>query len=194
MIASVSYSCLFAFLRFPGSPLSLPILPISLRNLEASRKHLQTSQAFAACLETLSLPALGKSHHAKKPIIDRRLSYPHRAKQIKSSSAAIRPWTEPGGDNRVDVWLEIKDDNLEVITRRSDSFGMSGISYCVPDLYLYLERVVPLSFPYDLPCNLQTNSFTWPNDTSRDGKVMDATMMPLDGPSMLAPRCGARPR
>ena len=61
---------------------------------------------------------------------------------------------------------------------------MSRICFCVRDLYLSLERVMPQSFPYNLPCLLHTNPSTWPNDTSHDGKVTDATMMQLNGPQM----------
>ena len=94
-----------------------------------------------------------------------------------------------GGEYHVRYWADIKDDNLEVIYNRSDLICMSCMSYIVQDLHLTLERVVhPLpSFPYDLPCLLHTNPFTWPNDKSNEGKVTEATLMPLDGPSLPAP-------
>ena len=92
-----------------------------------------------------------------------------------------------GGDNRVRNWSEIDDDILEVISHRSDPVSMSHLSYSVRDLSPSLERVASSFFPYDLPCLLHNNPFTWPKDTSSDGKVTYSALMPLDGPSLPAP-------
>jgi len=94
-----------------------------------------------------------------------------------------------GGENRVPDWSEIEDGPLQAICNRSDPIFMSRMSYSVRDLCHSLERVTDdlPSFPYDLPCLLHSNPFTWPNDKSVEGRVIEASLMPLDGPSMPAP-------
>ena len=94
-----------------------------------------------------------------------------------------------GGHNHGSNWAEIKDDPLEVICKLSDPISMSRMSYSVRDLHSTLERVayrLP-SFAYDLPCLLHTNPFTWPEDKSEEGKIIEASLMPLEGPSITSP-------
>ena len=89
-------------------------------------------------------------------------------------------------------WSELDDNSLQVIASRSNPLSMSRLSACVLDLRISLERVAlgrPLCFPYDLPCLLhQSCACTIPEkgiDPPR--KVMDASMLPLDRPSIPAP-------